>query len=277
MAGRNQKTSFEFFRLDTNFFANKKIKALRRAYGAIGILTYIYILCYTYGNDGFYIHFEDREQFAYDIAESISGEQISKVATRVNESISYLSVLGLIDKDSLERNTITGVNIQRQYIEMGVAAKRKIDKDKLFLLSDVDFTEPQNDIYSEEKAIYSEEITNNSEEMQQSKVKGSKDISTTNNAREIDGFLKKYGVEIDNYSDRITELDFSVLDKAFSESKWLRENIHSMSRICEIYPKIHAGYYKDFSKGEEVKPFHSREYSREELDSWNDNIDDLEW
>lgn len=168
--GRYLKSGFEYFPLDTNLFGNKKIKALKRAYGAIGVLTYIYILCYAYGHDGFFIHLEDREQFCYDIAESIVGEQISKVATRVNESISYLSVLGLIDGDSLERNTITGVNIQRQYLQMVAQSKRKFDKKALFLLSDKDFSVTEKSIYAEEMGIYSEEISKNSEEMQQSKV-----------------------------------------------------------------------------------------------------------
>lgn len=70
----------------------------------------------------------------------------------------------------------------------------------------------------------------------------------------FDTFISKYSINVDNYSARITEMDFDLLDKAFSESNWLQENYISLSRICKDYEKIVSGYYKDFVKPKEEKP-----------------------
>ena len=72
----------------------------------------------------------------------------------------------------------------------------------------------------------------------------------------FDTFISKYSINVDNYSARITEMDFNLLDKAFSESNWLCENYISLSRICKDYERIVGGYYKDFVKPKEDKPDH---------------------
>jgi predicted phage replisome organizer len=72
----------------------------------------------------------------------------------------------------------------------------------------------------------------------------------------FDTFISKYSINVDNYSAMITEMDFNLLDKAFSESNWLCENYVSLSRICKDYEKIVGGYYKDFVKPKEDKPDH---------------------
>jgi hypothetical protein len=69
----------------------------------------------------------------------------------------------------------------------------------------------------------------------------------------FDTFISKYSINVDNYSAKITEMDFNLLDKAFSESNWLCENYVSLSRICKDYEKIVGGYYKDFVKPKEEK------------------------
>lgn len=69
----------------------------------------------------------------------------------------------------------------------------------------------------------------------------------------FDNFISKYSINVDNYSGKITEMDFDLLDKAFSESNWLCENYISLSRICKDYEKIVGGYYKDFTKPKEEK------------------------
>ena len=72
----------------------------------------------------------------------------------------------------------------------------------------------------------------------------------------FDTFISKYSINIDNYSGKITEMDFNLLDKAFSQSAWLQENYVSLSRICKDYERIVGGYYKDFVKPKEEKPDH---------------------
>ena len=118
MAGRNTKTNFDFFRLYTDFFSNKKTKALRRHFGSVGILTYLYILTYAYGNDGYYIKIDSVEEFAYDIAESIGNSNLTQIASVATDCINYLASRGEINKHLLDKGVISGESIQRYYIEM---------------------------------------------------------------------------------------------------------------------------------------------------------------
>lgn len=170
--GRNIKTNFDFFRLDSNFFSNKKIKALRRHFGSVGILTYLYILSCSYGNDGYYIKIASVEDFAYDIAESISNSNLTKVADVATDCIHYLASRGEINKHLLDKGVISGESIQRQYIEMCLASKRKVEIVEEYRLVDTsEYPMRKNAISSEEMAVNSEEITINSEEMQRNKSK----------------------------------------------------------------------------------------------------------
>lgn len=82
--------------------------------------------------------------------------------------------------------------------------------------------------------------------------------NSTSNSKEFnisnfDTFISKYSINVDNYSSMVTEMDFNLLDKAFSQSAWLQENYVSLSRICKDYERIVGGYYKDFVKPKEEK------------------------
>ena len=156
--GRNEKTNFDFFRLETSFFSNKKIKSLRRLYGPIGLSTYLYLLCYVYGNDGYYMQFSSIDDLSFDIAEAIAGDNVGKVARRVAECINYLADSDLIDKGYLAEGIITSVSMQGQYIAMCRASKRVIKLEKFRLIDESVVTIEKKPISSEEKGIYSEEI-----------------------------------------------------------------------------------------------------------------------
>lgn len=63
---------------------------------------------------------------------------------------------------------------------------------------------------------------------------------------EISSFVREYNIVVDGYNGNIQALDFGKIRKAFKESAWLRQNISSLKKVCEIYPKIESGYYKDY-------------------------------
>lgn len=257
--GRNQKTNFDFFRLDTGFFSNKKIKALRRQFGSVGVLTYLYILSYAYGNDGYYIRIDSVEDFAYDIAESIANSNLTQVASVATDCINYLASRGEINKHLLDKGVISGESIQRQYIEMCKAAKRKVEIKKEYLLVDtLEYPMEKIPISSEEKAISSEEIKNNSEEMQQIKGKETKYITHNSaGAREsefeskFNAFVDEFNILVDISDQRLIELDYDKLTEIYRKSgkmlssakygKWLK----TLSWIVRNYSKILNGNYKD--------------------------------
>lgn len=259
MAGRNQKANFDFFRMDTGFFSNKKIKALRRQFGSIGVLTYLYILTYAYGNDGYYIRIDSVEEFAYDIAESIANSNLTQVASVATDCINYLASRGEINKHLLDKGVISGESIQRQYIEMCKAAKRRVEIKKEYRLVDtLEYPMEKSLISSEEIGINSEEIPKNSEEMRQNKNK----IKENNNppiarAREeefrtvFDAFVEEFDILVDTCDSRVGELDYAKLRDIYSKSskclnsekygKWMK----TLSWIVKSYPKIINGNYID--------------------------------
>lgn len=173
---RNQKEGLDYFPLDTDFFTNKKIKNLRRAHGAIGVLTYLNLLSRVYKN-GYYYKFDDLEELSMDIAEEIAYVQLRATATSVTETINYLVGREILDEGLFKQGIISGVALQEQYVKIAYKAKRIIKMD-VYCLIDVSLFVPQKSISSEETPISSEETPISSEEIQQSKSKSkNKDIS----------------------------------------------------------------------------------------------------
>lgn len=116
---RPMETALSYFPLDCDFFTNKKVKALKRKHGTVGLVAYLDILCKVYAN-GYYYKFgdskDDIEQLAYDIAEEIANTSLAKVASRVIESINYMADNNLLDMQSLGIGVLTSLKIQEQYI-----------------------------------------------------------------------------------------------------------------------------------------------------------------
>lgn len=167
--GRPIKQGLIYFPLDSDFFTNKKIKALRRAHGSIGILTYLNILCRVYRN-GYYYKFDSIDELAMDIAEEIACEQIRKTATCVTESIHYLVEQGILAEESFKQDVITGEALQEQYVLSAYKAKRNIHMD-VHCLVDVNLVMQKNRIISEKTPVSSEETPVSSKESTQSKSK----------------------------------------------------------------------------------------------------------
>ena len=245
MAGRNSKTNFDFFRLNTDFFSNKKIKALRRHFGSVGILTYLYILAYSYGNDGYYVRVDSIEEFAYDIAESIGNSNLTQIASVATDCINYLASRGEINKHLLDKGVISGESIQRQYIEMCLASKRKVDiKEEYRLVDTSEYPIAKNGINSEEIPIYSEE-------MQQSKVNKSKeDIS-----KKVSNKKKE---ELESYNEIFAAMQVSDRTKRalidFIRHLKLNGVVMINSRLQELLFKLDVVYGNDeLAKCKEIR------------------------
>ena len=191
---RPKKQGFAYFPLDTDFFENKKTKALRRAHGDIGILTYINLLCKVYAK-GYYYEFSDIEELSHDIAEEITNVQLARTATCVTETINYLVGRGILDEGLFKRGIISGEALQEQFVLSAQKSKRKIEMNVHCLVDVLDILR-KNGVSSEETAVNSEETAVNSEEGTQSKSKSKSkinnihttttttDIFLFNNARE---------------------------------------------------------------------------------------------
>ncbi len=99
--------------------------------------------------------------------------------------------------------------------------------------------------YSDNEYDYeSDNDLNLKEEENKEEEKSSSSLDCLN--EEMRAFVGEFNIVIDGYNGNIQALDFSKIRKAFKESAWLRQNITSLKKVCEIYPKIESGYYKDY-------------------------------
>ena len=178
LPGRPLKEGFEYFPLQCDFFENDKIKALRRAHGEVGILTYLNILSRIYRTHGYYYGRIDLDVLSRDIAEQIANDRIRRVTACVRETINYLIGHEILDRGLAEQGIISGIAMQEKYIEMAYRAHRKLKMD-IHVLVDVQLVIQKIRDSSEENPIISEEIPVNSEIMQQSKSKSESETTTT--------------------------------------------------------------------------------------------------
>ena len=176
--GRDIKIGLDYFPVYHDFFQNKKMKALRRAHGPIGLLTYLNILCRVYDN-GYYYRFDSLEELAQDIAEEIASEQLRKVAAQVTESIHYLVEHQILAEEFFKQDVLTGITMQEQYIKSMYKMKRKIKMDT-YLLVDVLAVLEKIKENSEQIGFSSEEISFSSEKSTQSKSKKKTEKKNTN-------------------------------------------------------------------------------------------------
>lgn len=161
---RPVKLGFDYFSLDTDFFENKTINALRRTHDSIGVLTYLNLLCRIY-REGYYIKFDSLDELALDIAEEITSTQIRRVASQVAETILYLVGRGTLSEALFKRGCISGEKIQEQYVLSAYKAKRNIRLGVHALVDVGDcirkfrVSSEKNGVSSEEKGVSSEKST----------------------------------------------------------------------------------------------------------------------
>ena len=176
--GRDIKVGLDYFPIYHDFFQNKKIKALRRAHGPIGLLTYLNILCRVYDH-GYYYRFDSIAELAQDIAEEIASEQLRKVAARVTESIHYLVEHQILAEEFFKQDVLTGVTMQEQYIKSMYRMKRKLKMDTYLLVDVLEVLEKIKE-NSEQIGFSSEQIGFSSEESTQSKSKSKSESKSEN-------------------------------------------------------------------------------------------------
>ena len=175
---RPKKKGLEYFTNDVNFYQDIKIRKLIRHKGIQAVSVYHILLCQIYSN-GYYIKWDEDLPF---ILSEVSGLEEDKII----EAVTYCLEIGLLDSTLYEsEKVLTSRSIQERYIEISVAAKRKLDDNLPYLLVDIpgkqvkvqntDVNSELNHFSSEETLVISEETQINSEESTQSKEKERKE------------------------------------------------------------------------------------------------------
>ena len=106
------KKGLEYFPLDTDFLSNRKIQRLIQRYGCQGIGIYVCVLCEIYGENGYFIQFDD--DFCFDIGFTLRLDE-----KLIREIVSFCVQIHLFDNEMLEqRQILSSEGIQKRFKEI---------------------------------------------------------------------------------------------------------------------------------------------------------------
>ena len=135
MARRRQEGN-HFFRLDVDFFSDRKIKILKARYGADGITLYIYLLCEIY-KAGYYLKIDEDFEF-------IVSDDLNMDSNKVKQVLNFLLERSLFDNTLFQSDKVlTSAGIQKRF-QLAVkerARKNPIEVGRYWLLKEEE-TEP---------------------------------------------------------------------------------------------------------------------------------------
>ena len=114
----NNKTGFDFYRVDTDRYQDIRIKKLKKTHGCNGIAVYDYVLCEIYRVKGCFLEWD--ESTTFDVAEYFGLKE-----NAVSEIMRYCGSVGLFNKELLSRGIVTSIAIQKRYLDMCRSAKRQ--------------------------------------------------------------------------------------------------------------------------------------------------------
>lgn len=113
-----------------------------------------------------------------------------------------------------------------------------------------------NSLFEIEKPVNNKGVLLKGENTEVEQTDDNEPLSAEMLKDDLDTFCSRFGVLLDDYNYRLAEMDFKALTERFEESEWLKANVTSFKKICDIYPRIISGYYKDYNR----KPKGNREY-----------------
>lgn len=111
------KQGLNYYNVDTDRYADRKIKRLKHSFGCSGLAVYDYLLCEVYRDRGCGLVWD--EDTAFDVA-----DYFGLKVTTVKEIVRYCGAVGLFDSELLTGGIITSEAIQQRYLEMCNRAKR---------------------------------------------------------------------------------------------------------------------------------------------------------
>lgn len=193
---RPRKPGIRYFPLDTDFFENKKVRRLTRAFGAIAASVLVNLLCTIYKDKGYYMRWDD-ETLAF-LADEL-GLKVGTVREIVVKAIQVgffdANMANLFGTDEMRskgdyNGILTSIAIQEQYFNTCKQSKRsEVCYDARFLL--ISMKPYEKIVNSGENSINSRENEVNSGESTQRKVKESKEYTTTFTSEDLKFFFSK--------------------------------------------------------------------------------------
>lgn len=210
---RPRKPGIRYFPLDTDFFENKKVRRLTRAFGAIAASVLVNLLCTIYKDKGYYMRWDD-ETLAF-LADEL-GLKVGTVREIVVKAIQVgffdANMANLFGTDEMRskgdyNGILTSIAIQEQYFNTCKQSKRsEVCYDARFLL--ISMKPYEKIVNSGENSINFRENEVNSGESTQRKVKESKEYTTTFTSEDLKLFFQNY---IENGFGAISGLSKEIL------------------------------------------------------------------
>lgn len=273
-----------YFPLDADFFADRKIRALKGKYGANGILVYLHIICDIYRDKGYYLEFD--EDYLLCLTNDLN---ISEGITR--QIVKYLlsrSMLHEIKCGKLSKpvTIITAKSVQKRFQE----AKSRLQRDvfvnpKYWILEESEtlgFVKLCSDsslceINSNKSEINADKSAKN--DLKESKVKENKTNEIKKEERK-----EKYGCILDKVGENslLPENEYSELVKMsdrLSVDKYIEKVISwqnkSGKKCNNPYETIKSWIEKDgklLQKKDEKQMLESSSFDMEEWENWALNL-----
>lgn len=263
--------SIEYYSMDTDFLSNIKIRRILRACGASSIAVIIHLLGNIYGDEGYYMDWN--EDVAFLISDSL-GIKEGLVAEIVNKALQ----VNFFSKQMFDDyNVLTSPGIQKRYFKATEKRKKEGLKPELLMIN-VEVT----GVNDAETQVTESETQDNVPVSTQSKVKDSKQKENKGEERKVKNdavirIRKLLSTPEDQplpFLDSLSESETIKIAEELSKSKWLRDNLYIFKPLAESFKSdILAGKFRDFkSKGEKTKNDNANKgvagkYTAEELNA----------
>jgi len=123
---RPTKQGLDYFPFDVAFFEDRGIRAVKRRYGADGLMIYIYTLTAIYRDKGYYVKFDD------DLKDDI-GEVLNMDDNKIQQVINFLCERSLFDNKLFASDKVLtshGIQLRYQKAKAETGKKRDIEVDE---------------------------------------------------------------------------------------------------------------------------------------------------
>ena len=250
---------FPYCQQDTDTFKDPKIRMLISKFGCDGYAVWDYIKQAAYGENGYYVEWnEDRQE--------VTAADLYISAEKTGLIVAYLLKRSLLVSKSFNGITVlTSHGIQKRFQEMAKAAKRDFYqfKPEVWILSEEETLRSvfctKNQDNSGIKGVNSGIKYYNSGIIQQSKEKESKEKESkgkecdarTREDTPLEQFLNRWGINsnaIGNYSGgKLAGIDWEKVSERVEVSSFLKKQ-KAIGFYIEHYADILDGKYDDFGK-----------------------------
>lgn len=265
--------SIEYYPMDTDFLSNIKIRRILRACGASSIAVIIHLLGNIYGDEGYYMDWN--EDVAFLISDSL-GIKEGLVAEIVNKAlqVDFFSQQMFDDYDVL-----TSVGIQKRYFKATEKRKKEGLKPELLMIN-VEVT----GVNDAETEVTDKETPNNVSVSTQSKGKESKQKENRVEERIVkqgatrEAIRNLLGLSADHdmaFLETFTSRELGRLKEELEKSEWLRKNLYTFKPLSDSFKaELLDGKFRDFTgkgtgkkKTGETDRRIAERYTPEELDA----------